>query len=156
MKYFYIIILSLIPFFLTAQQTDSKSISYLDKGIKAPNTHHLGSAWLNFLVKADQDFNQNITKATFKANSTLDWHKHKTKQIIIVVEGKGYYQEKGKKPIIIKKGDVIECKKDTEHWHTSSKNKDVSYLAIYGAEPTIWTDKVTQEYYDQVAKQLED
>ena len=45
--------------------------------------------------------------------------------------------------------------KDTEHWHTSSADSSVSYIAIYGKEPTIWTEKLTQEYYDSVAKKLE-
>lgn len=57
--------------------------------------------------------------------------------------------------MIIKKGDVIRCKKNVEHWHTSSADSKVSYIAIYGSEPTIWTEKLTQEYYDSVAESLE-
>jgi hypothetical protein len=42
-----------------------------------------------------------------------------------------------------------------EHLHASSKEKDVTYLAIYGGtQPTIWTDKLTQAYYDEVAVKL--
>ncbi len=155
MKYILFFAISLFPIFSDAQQSKQKINSYLDEGIKAPNAHHIGDAWLNFLVKADADFNQNITQATFSPNSTLDWHKHSTTQVIIVIDGKGYYQEKGQEPILIKKGDVIKCKKDTEHWHTSSKTSAVSYIAIYGAQPTIWTEKLTQEYYDEISKKLE-
>jgi len=154
MKNLAIILFVLIPFFLNAQDSEYNLSSYLDKGVKAPNTHHIGDAWLNFLVAADDNFDQNITQATFNPNSTLDWHKHATAQIIIVVEGKGYYQERGKDPVTLKKGDVVKCMKNTEHWHTSSKEKMVSYIAIYGKEPTIWTEKLTQEYYDSVAKKL--
>ena len=155
MKKPFIILAILLPFFVSAQNANYQISSYLSEGIKAPNTHHIGDAWLNFLVEADNDFNQNITQATFSANSTLDWHKHSTSQIIIVVEGVGYYQEKGKEPIIIKKGDVVNCKKDTEHWHTASAKSSVSYIAIYGKQPTIWTEKLTQDYYDSVALRLE-
>jgi quercetin dioxygenase-like cupin family protein len=156
MKKILLIFSALLPLVLNAQTSDYDVSSYLDEGIKAPNTHHLGDAWLNFLLKADDDFVYNITQATFSSNSTLDWHRHTTNQIIIVVEGASYYQEKGKKPIIMKKGDVIRCKKDIEHWHTSSKNQDVSYIAIYGNEPTIWTEKLTRAYYDSVADMLKD
>ena len=52
--------------------------SYLDAGMKAPNTHYIGEAWLNGLVRADADLSYNITKATFRSNSTLDWHRHTT------------------------------------------------------------------------------
>ena len=126
----------------------------MNEGVKAPNTHHIGNAWLNFLVAADEDFDQNITQATFSANATLDWHMHSRTQIIIVVDGNGYYQERDKEPLLIKKGDLIKCEKDTEHWHTSSAESSVSYIAIYGNEPTVWTEKLTQEHYDCVAKKL--
>jgi hypothetical protein len=57
--------------------------------------------------------------------------------------------------VILKEGDVIKCEKDIEHWHSSSKLSDVTYLALYGGgQPTSWTEVVTQEYYDEVAEKL--
>lgn len=143
-----------LPLFAYAQDNEYNINSYMAEGIKAPNTHHIGEAWLNFLVEGDDDFEYNITQATFSPNSTLDWHKHATDQVLIVVEGKGYYQERGMEPVIMKKGDVVKCAKDTEHWHTSSADSKVSYIAIYGSSPTIWTEKLTREYYDSVAQIL--
>ena len=137
------------------QNSDYSINSYLIEGTKAPNTHYIGEAWLNSLLQVDEDINYNITKATFRANSTLDWHKHATPQVLIIVEGEGYYQERGKAPIRMKVGDVIKCDKETEHWHTSSKDRDVTYLAIYGGtQPTTWTEVLSQEYYDSVAQKL--
>jgi quercetin dioxygenase-like cupin family protein len=144
----------LLPLIIFAQNAEYKVTSYMNEGTKAPNTHHMGDAWLNFLLQASDDFQYNITQATFSANATLDWHKHGTPQVIIIVEGEGYYQERGKEPIILKKGDVIKCEKETEHWHTSTADSNVSYLAIYGSEPTVWTEKLTREYYDSVAQKL--
>jgi quercetin dioxygenase-like cupin family protein len=153
-KIFYLLLL--FPFSLLAQNNDYTLRSYKEEGMKAPNTHYIGEAWLNGLIRAEGDLNYNITKATFKANSTLDWHKHSTPQILIIVEGEGYYQEKGKDAIIIKTGDVVKCDSGIEHWHASSKKSDVTYLAIYGGnEPTTWTKVLTQEAYDNVAKKLE-
>jgi quercetin dioxygenase-like cupin family protein len=63
------------------------------------------------LLQADDDLTYNITKATFKANSTLDWHKHGTVQVLIVIAGTGYYQEKGKEPVLMEAGDIIKCEK---------------------------------------------
>lgn len=154
MKKLAVIVILWTPLLVGAQNSAYNVRSYQEEGTKAPNTHHIGDAWLNFLLEADEEFDKNITQATFRANSTLDWHKHVTDQVIIVVEGVGYYQERGKEPIVIKKGDVLRCEKDTEHWHTSSAENDVSYIAIYGKQPTEWTEKLTQEYYDGVAKQL--
>lgn len=152
-----LLLLLLLPFTGLAQNSDYVVTSYLDEGMKAPNTHYLGEAWLNALVRAEGDLGYNITKATFKANSTLDWHWHSTPQVLIVVAGTGYYQERGKDPVYMKEGDVITCPKETEHWHASSKESDVTYLAIYGGStPTTWTEVLTQEDYDAVALQLKE
>lgn len=148
-------LLIIIPLGTFAQQDDYAISSYQDEGFKAPNTHYIGEAWLNGVLEVEGDLNFHITKANFKANSTLDWHKHASAQVLIYVEGEGYYQERGKEPIILKVGDVLKCEKDIEHWHSSTKENDVTYLAIYGGEnPTTWTEVLTQEYYDDVAAKL--
>jgi quercetin dioxygenase-like cupin family protein len=54
----------------------------------------------------------------------------------------------------MKKGDVLKCEKETEHWHTSSADSSVSYIAIYRSEATVWTEKLTREYYNSVAEKL--
>lgn len=153
MKNFIIVLFTLFSLSSFAQTKDYDLTSYLEEGFKAPNTNYLGEAWLNPLIRSDESLSYNLTKATFKANSTLNWHKHTDQQVLIVVGGKGYYQEKGKQPIMIKEGDILKCTANTEHWHSSSKEKDVTYLAIYKGE-TEWTEVLTQEYYDQVANLL--
>ena len=71
------------------------------------------------------------------------------------MDGEAYYQERGKEAVILKEGDLIKCEKNIEHWHSSSKDSDVTYLAFYsGEQPTTWTEVVTQDYYDGVAKKL--
>ena len=140
---------------LFSQNSDYDVSSYLTEGTKAPNTHYIGEAWLNAIIHDDKELGYNITKATFKANSTLDWHKHSSAQVLIIVDGEAYYQERGKEPLILKEGDVIKCVKNIEHWHSSTKFSDVTYLALYsGEEPTTWTEVLTQEYYDDVAEKL--
>ncbi len=155
MKNSILALMILAPLCLFAQNSDYNISSYQTEGTKAPNTHYIGEAWLNPIIHDDDELGYNITKATFKANSTLDWHKHSSVQVLIIVDGRAYYQEKGKKPVILKQGDIVSCEKDTEHWHSSTKNNDVTYLALYsGEQPTVWTKKLTQEYYDKVPEML--
>ena len=145
----------LCPLVSLAQKSDYHVSSYLEEGTKAPNTHYIGEAWLNAIIHNDAELGYNITKATFKANSTLDWHKHGSAQVLVIVDGEAYYQERGKDPVVLKEGDVIKCEKDIEHWHSSTKNKDVTYLAFYSGEtPTTWTEVLTQEYYNSIAEKL--
>ena len=131
MKSITLLAFTLFSMSIFAQTNEYDVSSYLSEGFKAPNTNYLGEALLNPLIRADESLSYNITKATFKANSTLNWHKHTDLQVLIVVSGKGYYQEKGKQPIVIKEGDILKCTANTEHWHSSSKHQDVTYLAIY-------------------------
>ena len=147
-----ILLLLFVPFvsFTQDYKLNSFKTGSLDLNDKAPNTHYIGNAWLKRLVVADEDFDYNLTLATFQSDSTLDWHKHSTGQVLIIVDGEGYYQEKGKDVIVLKKGDVIKCGKNIEHWHSSTPNKDVSYIAIYGNSETIWTKKLSKENYDKI------
>lgn len=150
---FTLLILTSISVF--SQNSEYNVSSYLTEGTKAPNTHYIGEAWLNPIIHDDAELGYNITKATFKANSTLDWHKHSSAQVLIIVDGEAYYQERGKEPMILKAGDVIKCEKNIEHWHSSTKFSDVTYLALYsGEQPTTWIEVLSQEYYDEVAEKL--
>ena len=153
MKNFLFILLTLFSLSSYAQAEDYELSSFLEEGFKAPNTNYLGEAWLNSLIRSDELISYNLTKATFKANSTLNWHKHTDQQVLIVISGKGYYQEKGKQPIVIMEGDILKSSANTEHWHSSSKDMDVTYLAIYKGE-TEWTEVLSQEAYDEVSLQL--
>ena len=148
-------VLILTSLSVVSQNSEYKVSSYLTEGTKAPNTHYIGEAWLNAIIHDDTELGYNITKATFKANSTLDWHKHSSAQVLIIVDGEAYYQERGKEPMILKAGDVIKCEKNIEHWHSSTKFSDVTYLALYsGEQPTTWIEVLSQEYYDEVAEKL--
>lgn len=153
MKKLLLVVTVTLPLLAFGQEEAYSISSYEEEGFLAPNTHYLGEAWLNFLIRDDASLGYNITKATFKANSTLDWHKHTSPQVLIIVSGTGYYQERGKKPILVKTGDVIKCSQDMEHWHASSKTEDVTYLAIYSGE-TQWTEVLSREAYDEVADAL--
>ena len=53
-------------------------------------------------------------------------------------------------------GDIIKCPPGIEHWHSSSKEHDVTYLALYGGNtPTEWTEELTREAYNEAAEKLD-
>ena len=68
----------------------------------------------------------------------------------MALNGEGYYQEKGKSKITIKKGDVITCKPDIPHWHGASSDSEFVQIAITGREkgPTLWLEEVRNEVYN--------
>lgn len=101
------------------------------------------------LLKADSTFNFNVAVATFPASKRLDWHYHPGGQILVITEGVGYYQEKGKAKLVVRKGEIITCQPGIVHWHGSSVETGVTYLAISPAQKgaTVWLEKVSEEEY---------
>ena len=51
-------------------------------------------------------------------------------QILIVVDGEGWYQEEGKEPRSLKVGDVVTIPANIKHWHGAKANTWFSHLAI--------------------------
>ena len=90
-------------------------------------------------------------------NARNNWHIHKASknggQILICVDGEGWYQEEGKKPQSLKIGDVVTIPANVKHWHGAKKDKWFSHLAIeVPGENTSneWCEKVTNEEYDKL------
>ena len=99
MKNFFIALITLFSLSAYSQAKDYELSSYLEEGFKAPNTNYLGEAWLNPLIRSDESISYNLTKATFKANSTLNWHKHYDEQVLIVLAGKVITKKKANSPL---------------------------------------------------------
>ena len=109
-----------------------------------------GNNTLVELNHADSIFNFGIAVAKFPPGKKLDWHYHPGGQILIITEGIGYYQERGKPKRIVRKGEVVKCLPGVEHWHGSSIESGVTYLATSPAQKgaTVWLQKVTDEEYN--------
>lgn len=126
--------------------------SFLDKGNAAPKEWFTGTVWVNMNVKPDEDYNTNIGTVTFKQKARTNWHSHKSGQILFVIEGIGYYQEKGKPIQIIQKGDVVKIPKNVTHWHGASHQSSMRHIAIitdFDKDKTEWFEPVGDDEYNQ-------
>jgi 4-carboxymuconolactone decarboxylase len=119
------------------------------RGEKAANVHHVGNVWLSELSPADQVFTYSTSVATFDPGARLDWHSHPGGQILLITQGVGYYQEKGKSKQTVRKGDVVKCQPGVEHWHGATPDSGVTYVATSPAQngKTVWLKRVTDEEY---------
>ena len=144
-KIIYLVILffSLITHNAIAQNT------IFPKGEISTADNHTGNVWLKELSAADSVFNYNIAIATFDPGAKLDWHIHPAGQILLITDGVGYYQERGKLKQTVYKGDVIKCSPGVEHWHGASPKSSFTYIATTPAQKgkTIWLKRVTDEEY---------
>lgn len=131
-------------------QADEESYLLFEKGERITNDNFTGGkVYLKNLISADS-LNQNaVGSVTFEPGARTKWHGHPAGQIIIAVEGTGYYQEKGKPKEIVKKGEVVKCPADIPHWHGASADEKFIQVAITGREKgeTVWYDAVTEEEY---------
>ena len=125
------------------------------KGEKAPADYFIGTAWIKPLVPSDQTLHTQIGNVVFEPGARNNWHTHAGGQILIVTDGVGYYQEKGKAIQVIRKGDVVTIAPDVKHWHGASHDSEMTHLAINSNTRNgivTWLERVTEEEYNSVKK----
>jgi 4-carboxymuconolactone decarboxylase len=145
LKLIAILLVSAIPFLASAQDG-----SAFPKGEISTTDNHTGTIWLSELSRPDSLLNYSVAMATYAAGAKLDWHIHPAGQILLITEGTGYYQEKGKSIQIIHKGDVIKCLPGIPHWHGAAAGSSFAYIAFTPAQKgkTIWLQRVTDAEYN--------
>jgi quercetin dioxygenase-like cupin family protein len=123
------------------------------KGERAPADYFTGIVWLKMLVTVDDTFNTSIGNVTFEPGARNNWHTHPGGQILIVTDGVGYYQEKGKAIQILHKGDVVRIPPDVKHWHGASHDSQFTHIAVNSNTQkgvVIWLERVTDEEYNSL------
>jgi quercetin dioxygenase-like cupin family protein len=121
------------------------------KGEKAPADYFVGTAWVKMLVPQNPAFNTTVANVVFEPGCRNNWHRHPGGQILICIDGEGYFQEKGKPIQLLRKGDVVQILPDVVHWHGATPHSAFTHIAIgphaqKGAAD--WLDPVTDEEYN--------
>lgn len=125
-------------------------------GMGEPNTayaqYFIGNSYLKPLTNP-QECKVFLANVTFEPRCRNNWHIHHASsgggQILICVEGKGWYQEEGKTAQSLKPGDVVTIPANVKHWH-GAKNNWFSHIAVeVPGEDTKneWCEPVTDEEY---------
>ena len=136
---------------LCMQKISAQDVSIFPKGEISNTDNHTGTIWLNELSVPDTVFNYSVAVATYAPGAKLDWHIHPAGQILLITEGTGYYQEKGKPIQLLRKGDVVNIPPDIVHWHGASPDSKFTHIAINPNTQkgiVVWLERVTDEEYD--------
>lgn len=130
-------------------KTDLPNSSIFPKGEKITNDNFTGTAYLQPLIGTDSLNSISVGNVTFEPGARSKWHSHPAGQILLVIDGVGYYQEKGQSKKILRKGDVIKCPPDIAHWHGASADTAFIQVAITNREKgePVWLEAVTDEEY---------
>ncbi|MCJ7935726.1 MAG: cupin domain-containing protein [Chryseobacterium sp.] len=149
-------IFPLIPFLFIAcnkkketKDIHSENLLVFPTGEKITNGNFTGTAYLQMLMDADSLNSISVGNVTFEPGARSKWHTHPAGQILLVIDGVGYYQEKGQPKKILRKGDAIKCPPNVPHWHGAGSDKTFVQVAITGREKgeTVWLEPVTDEEY---------
>ena len=100
-----------------------------------------------------------IANVTFEPGCRNNWHIHHAKsgggQILLCVDGEGWYQEEENPAQSLHPGDVVVIPPEVKHWHGAKANSWFSHLAIEcpGEETSNeWLEAVTDEQYAALKK----
>ena len=127
-------------------------------GLGKPNDgfaqYFIGQSYLNPVVAPGEGYLP-IFNVTFEPRCRNNWHIHHADkgggQVLICVEGRGWYQEEGKPARALAPGDVVEIPANVKHWHGAQVDSWFSHLAFdCPGENTSneWCEPVTDEVYD--------
>lgn len=122
------------------------------KGNPLPQEWFTGKTYLHSMVAKDKNNDFSAGTVTFEPGARTKWHTHPKGQVLIVIEGSGFYQQKGKPAQVIKKGDVVNIPENTEHWHGANAIKKMVHIAITNYKDDVqvtWLEPVTDEEYNE-------
>ncbi len=128
-------------------------------GLGEPNVnfakYFIGNSYLNPLTNPKETVF--IANVTFEPGCRNNWHIHRaTKgggQILLCVDGEGWYQEEKKQAQSLKPGDVVTIPANVKHWHGAKKDSWFSHLAVEcPGENTSnqWLESVDDETYNRL------
>ena len=131
--------------------TDENAI--FPKGEQGSADYFNGTAWVKILVPKDHTGTYSIGNVVFEPGCRNNWHTHATGQILLVTDGKGYYQERGGVARPLTKGDVVVIPVDVEHWHGAAHDSSFTHIVITNNSPegaVNWLERVTDEEYNSL------
>jgi len=125
--------------------------SIFPKGDLGPEENFTGKAWNTGLVANDSIYNTVVGNVYFEPGARSNWHTHPSGQILVITDGVGFHQVKGQPKQTIRKGEIVKCPPNVEHWHGASKDTGLQQMYILPkTEKGIvqWLQPVTDEEYN--------
>ena len=128
-------------------------------GLGEPNVayaqYFVGNSYLKPLT--DPKKTVFMANVTFEPRCRNNWHVHHATsgggQILLCVDGRGWYVEEGKDPQELHPGAVVTIPANVKHWHGAAKDGWFSHIAVESpgeSTKTEWCEAVTDEECDRL------
>lgn len=118
-------------------------------GNRGTSNWFTGEVYVRGLVNPDEiEGLYSVGQVTFEPGGKTHWHTHPIGQVLLVTEGQGFYQERGKPAQELTKGSVVVIPKDVEHWHGASADTKLVHIAISNmidGSNVIWMNPVNDQ-----------
>lgn len=126
-----------------------------EKGERNPyGKYFIGQSYLAMLTQLN---GVGVANVTFEPDCRNNWHIHHGDkgggQILLVIGGRGWYQEWGKEAQELHARDVVAIPVGVKHWHGAAQNSWFAHVAIeVPGENTSneWLEAVSEEAYKKL------
>ena len=128
-------------------------------GLGEPNVayakYFVGNSYLKPLT--DPQKTVFMANVTFEPKCRNNWHVHRASggggQILLCVDGRGWYVEEGKPARELHPGDAVTIPANVKHWHGAAKDCWFSHIAVECPgenTKTEWLGAVSNDEYDKL------
>ncbi len=135
-----------------SEQTDFTPMFGLGNPNDAYEQYFTGQSYLNALTGPEAGVA--LANVTFEPGCRNNWHIHHADkgggQILICVDGRGWYQEWGKEPQELTPGTVVVIPAGVKHWHGAARDSWFSHIAFEAPGENCsneWLEPVTDDAY---------
>ncbi|MDR2039826.1 MAG: cupin domain-containing protein [Bacteroidales bacterium] len=135
-------------------ETKEQHTAIFPKGTSGSSDWFTGTVYVQGLVNPEEiEGLYSVGQVTFEPGGKTNWHTHPIGQVLLVTEGRGFYQERGKPARELAKGSVVVIPKDVEHWHGASADTKLVHIAISNVQngsAVTWMSPVNDKEYAEV------
>ncbi|QBQ41041.1 cupin domain-containing protein [Sphingobacterium psychroaquaticum] len=157
-KYVYMLVISLglvaVVGFTTKQLACKKCTkSSIEAGLQQEQIGSdkiIGLGLLQVLTADTLTSDLHVANIQLEEGSYLHWQTMPGGRVIIVTEGEGFYQSKGKDVVRIKKGDTIETFPGLYHWVGATPESGLEFISVTSKKSDAlikWHETVTEKEY---------
>lgn len=137
-----------------SESADRTSVPFA-RGERKTGEHFHGEIYISVPAESDRF---GLAYLDFQPGSYNDWHVHPgATQVMMILDGGGFYQEAGKPVRLLKKGDIVVTPADVVHWNGASHKKALLHFSVTdqsGRDHIEWKERIDPTFYSKLPGEI--